>query len=174
MDMSCVELRGFEPLTSCMPYRSSPSPDGAERCLVCHCAAKTLARCGLMSPGACRHWLPSWLPANSLATLTVPWPNNRPARQTARGASSRTPADDRTGEDPPLDDVRIPCAAQPDPAPGAHTRRSPGSRLRSPSLRQWRQIARMSIGRPPMAHSADHPSNQRQTAHPTSGRSPII
>ena len=67
-----VELRGFEPLTSCMPYRPVPSLDGA-RCLpACRLPAMTVAVCGLMSPGAWRRWLPTWLPANPLARLTLP------------------------------------------------------------------------------------------------------
>jgi hypothetical protein len=115
--MNWVELRGFEPLTSCMPYRPGPSPDRARSRPACRLAAKTFARCGLMSPGACRHWLPTWLPVNSLAMLTTLWFEQKAGQQTARTASSRTLADDRTGEDPPSDGrAGFPGAAQPDPA----------------------------------------------------------
>jgi len=49
----CVELRGFEPMTSCMPYRPGPSPDEARRRSAGRSPAKVLARCGLTWPGAC-------------------------------------------------------------------------------------------------------------------------
>jgi hypothetical protein len=65
-----VELRGFEPLTFCMPYRAGPSPDGAGRRHTSRSPAVILARCGLTLPGACRRWLPTWLPVNSSAALT--------------------------------------------------------------------------------------------------------
>jgi hypothetical protein len=75
-----VELRGFEPLTFCMPYRAEPSPGGARRRHASRLPAVTLARCGLTWPGACRRWLPTWLPENSLAALTTGRPNKLPAR----------------------------------------------------------------------------------------------
>jgi hypothetical protein len=62
-----VELRGFEPLTFCMPYRPGLSPDGAERRPACRLPAATEAGCGLARPGAWRRWLPTWLPVNPLA-----------------------------------------------------------------------------------------------------------
>jgi hypothetical protein len=72
MPLSCenVELRGFEPLTFCMPYRPEPSLDGAGRRRASRLPAVILARCGLRLPGACRRWLPTWLPGKSLAALT--------------------------------------------------------------------------------------------------------
>ena len=86
-----VELREFETLTSCMPCRPDPSPDGARRRPACRSPAKTLARCGLVSPGSCRRWLPSWLPANSLAALTSHNSNKKPTRQAARAAPFADP-----------------------------------------------------------------------------------
>ena len=74
-----VELRGFEPLTFCMPYRPEPLLDGARRRHASRPPAVILARCGLTLPGACRCWLPTWLPGNSSATLTP----GRPDRQAA-------------------------------------------------------------------------------------------
>jgi hypothetical protein len=66
-----VELRGFEPLTSCMPYRPRPSLSVAWHRLASRLAAAIMARRGLTSPGSCRHWLPTWLPAKSLAPLML-------------------------------------------------------------------------------------------------------
>jgi hypothetical protein len=64
-----VELRGFKPLTFCMPYRAGPSPDRAGRRLTWRLPAATVAGRSLLSAGAWRHWLPTWLPARSLAGL---------------------------------------------------------------------------------------------------------
>ncbi len=110
MQLSCgnVELRGFEPLTSCMPYRPGPTPDRARSRPACRLAAKTLARCGLTSPGTCRHWLPSWLPVNSLAALTAQWPGQKADPVDSPRRVIADPADDHTGEDPPSDEMRDP------------------------------------------------------------------
>ena len=64
-----VELRGFEPLTFCMPYRPGPSLNEARRRPACRSPAWILAGYGLVSPGVWRCWLPTWLPGNSLAPL---------------------------------------------------------------------------------------------------------
>ena len=61
--------KGFEPLTLCMPYRPPLSLDEAGRRPAWRLPAVMLARCGLTLPGACRRWLPTWLPGNSLAPL---------------------------------------------------------------------------------------------------------
>jgi hypothetical protein len=79
-----VELRGFEPLTFCMPYRGDSSPDRAGRRPAWRLPAVTMAGCGLMLPGACRCWLPTWLPGNSLA-------RQRPAGRTGLPARRRPP-----------------------------------------------------------------------------------
>ena len=81
MPLSCgnVELRGFEPLTSCMPYRPRPTLSVAWHRLASRSAAAIVARRGPTSPGPCRRWLPTWLPANSLAVLTIQWPEQNPA-----------------------------------------------------------------------------------------------
>jgi hypothetical protein len=46
MSMNWVELRRFELLTSCMPYRSHPSLDRARHRPICRLPATTLAGCG--------------------------------------------------------------------------------------------------------------------------------
>src|SRR5262249_40677616 len=48
------ELRGFEPLTSCMPYKPGPSPGGARRGPVCRSPAVTVAGCGLAAAARAR------------------------------------------------------------------------------------------------------------------------
>ena len=70
-----VELRGFEPLTFCMPYGARPSPDGAGRRPARQLPAMTVAGRSLLSAGAWRHWLPTWLPEKSLASLMFEWPH---------------------------------------------------------------------------------------------------
>jgi hypothetical protein len=72
---------------SCMPDRPGRRLDRVWRRLVCRLPAMTVAGCGLASPGACRRWLPTWLPANSLAALTSHASNKKPTRQAARAAS---------------------------------------------------------------------------------------
>src|SRR5580658_2530676 len=62
-----VELRGFEPLTSCMPYRPHQRPDVAWYRPAGRSPAATMAQCGLTSRGDWRRWLPTWLPASSVA-----------------------------------------------------------------------------------------------------------
>jgi len=82
-----VELRGFEPLTFCMPYRPRLSPDVAGRRHASRSPAVIPAQCGLTLPGACRRWLPTWLPGNSSATLTPGRPDRPPARRRPRNRS---------------------------------------------------------------------------------------
>ena len=107
-----VELRGFEPLTSCMPYRPGQSPDEARRRPACRLPAMTVAGCGLVSPSAWRRWLPTWLPANPLARLTSRESDTRPIRQPhrpvpdaardpypAHGTERGAPGDQRTRPD---------------------------------------------------------------------------
>jgi hypothetical protein len=81
----CVELRGFEPLTFCMPYSAGLSPGGAWRRHASRLPAVILARCGLTLPGACRRWLPTWLPGKSLAALTSGRPNRLPTAHPSLG-----------------------------------------------------------------------------------------
>jgi hypothetical protein len=80
-----VELRGFEPLTSCMPYRPGPSPDKARHRLAWPLPAVTVAERGPAWLGTWRRWLPTWLPVSSLAALMF---------------------DDRTASPPPI--TRVP------------------------------------------------------------------
>ena len=89
MPLSCgnVELRGFESLTSCMPYRPRPSLSVGWHRLASRLAAAIVARRGLTSPGSCRRWLPTWLPANSLAPLMFE------ARIATPGANARRPGE---------------------------------------------------------------------------------
>ena len=66
-----MELRGFEPLTSCMPYRPGPSPGGAGRGPAWALPATIVAGRSPVRPDAWRRWLPTWLPGfNPLAALT--------------------------------------------------------------------------------------------------------
>ena len=113
MPLTCenVELRGFEPLTSCMPCRPGPSPDGARCRPACRLPAMTVARCGLTPPDARRRWLPTWLPANPLATLITGGSNRLPT------AHPRLAADDRqeTGG-PDLGETRSSASYIPDRA----------------------------------------------------------
>jgi hypothetical protein len=94
---NAVDLRGFEPLTFCMPYRPRPSPSVARHRPVCQSPAAFVARCGLTSPCACRYWLPTWLPANSLAPLmfegrTAPRTTSRRTTRRRTGTAARPPA----------------------------------------------------------------------------------
>jgi hypothetical protein len=73
-----VELRRFELLTSCMPYKPEGSLGVARHRLGCRSPAATLAGRGLVSPGAWRCWLPTWLPGNSLAALMFDGSNRSP------------------------------------------------------------------------------------------------
>ena len=57
-----VELRGLEPLASCMPYKLQLSLGVAGRGPVWRSPAASVAVCGLASPGAAPRWLPTWLP----------------------------------------------------------------------------------------------------------------
>src|SRR6266704_1178863 len=70
MRMTWVELWEFEPQTSCMPCTLRLSPHVAGRGPVWSSPAASVAACGLASPGVAPRWLPTWLPANSLAPLT--------------------------------------------------------------------------------------------------------
>src|ERR1700689_1815032 len=71
MSLSCkyVELRGFEPLTSCMPYGPGQAPDVAWCRPAWRSAARIMAGRGPASPGDWRRWLPTWLPAGPLTKL---------------------------------------------------------------------------------------------------------
>jgi hypothetical protein len=73
-----VELRRFELLTSCMPYKPERSLRVARHRLGCRSPAATLAGRGLVSPGAWRCWLPTWLPENLLAALMFDGSNRSP------------------------------------------------------------------------------------------------
>jgi hypothetical protein len=111
---NAVELRGFEPLTFCMPYRPRLSLDAAWRRHASRSPAPILAPCGLTLPGACRRWLPTWLPGNSLAALTS-------------GRRNRAAGRPETGGD----DLPRHLRGAPGPAPAGST--SPGTpRTRHP------------------------------------------
>jgi hypothetical protein len=60
--------------TAWMPCRLEPSLSVARRRPARRSPAATLAGCGLVSPGAWRPWLPTWLPGNSLAALIFDGP----------------------------------------------------------------------------------------------------
>ncbi|SRR6266542_1607053 len=64
-----VELWGFEPQTSCMPYTLRPSPGVAGRGPMWCSPAASVAGRGLAWLGVCPRWLLTWLPGNSLAPL---------------------------------------------------------------------------------------------------------
>jgi hypothetical protein len=82
-----VELRGFEPLTSCMPYRPGPSPDVAWCRPACRLPVRTVGGRGLASPRDCRCWLPTWLPQDPLANQSSMYSN-----KLARGSRRLTGA----------------------------------------------------------------------------------
>jgi hypothetical protein len=93
---NAVELRGFEPLTFCMPYRPGLSLDVAGRRPAWRLPAITMAGCGLTLPGACRRWLPTWLPGNSSAAPTSGRPNRAAGAPEAGGDDLPRPSPRRT------------------------------------------------------------------------------
>ena len=64
-----MELWGFEPQTSCMPYTFRPLPDSAGQGPAWCSPAATLAVRRPAWPDTGRRWLPTWLPRISLASL---------------------------------------------------------------------------------------------------------
>ena len=103
-----VQLRGFEPLTFCMPYRPGPSPDRARRRPVWRLPAATAAGRRLLSAGAWRRWLPTWLPAKSLAGLIL-----ERVRDDSRARG------DSAASGPPCHGLRGPFSPLADPLPAA-------------------------------------------------------
>ena len=119
MPFNCgnVELRGFEPLTSCMPYRPRPTLSVAWHRLAgrlsCGDRGSTWPDVARLLPTLA----PNLAPSKLTSSANDPIARTKPGHQTARAASSRTLADDRTGEDPPSDGrAGFPGAARPDPA----------------------------------------------------------
>jgi hypothetical protein len=133
-----VELRGLEPLASCMPCTLSPSPHAAGRRPAWSSPAASVAGRGLASPGVAPRWLPTWLPelvsaANLRDPATPPcgadphrrdsdsWPGRRPcgyrcgcrASQT-RMRSTWIAAASGSARGPPASEVRMssPSAAR--------------------------------------------------------------
>ena len=58
----CVELRGLEPLTPCLQSKVQPSLNVAWHRRKRRSPVVIPAGFGWVSPGAWRHWLPTWLP----------------------------------------------------------------------------------------------------------------
>ena len=84
-----VELRGFEPLTPSMRRRPGRWPGVARHRAPRDLPAKTVAGRSLVSLHACRGWLPTWLPANSLAALTWAAPAGTESAVVRGSAASR-------------------------------------------------------------------------------------
>ena len=171
--MTWVELWGFEPQTSCMPYKLRPSPHVA----VCRPAwsspAASVAVRGLASPGVAPRWLPTWLPELLSAA------NVRRSRHPAMPEQPPSLSPDRAGSG------RGPDGMRPTRIPAASTRtrrpRGPEVRLSSPSAKQitvasiepqWPPWASNIPARLPWAVMTGSSESRTCSAHPANWRPP--
>src|ERR1022692_2428722 len=111
-----VELRRLELRTSCMPYTLRRSLGVAGRGSAWRSPAASVAGRGLASPDAGPRWLPTWLPANSLAPLMFDNPAvpAMPSRPPSPGLGT---ADDCSSQSR-ADSARLPSCH--DPRPGSN------------------------------------------------------
>ena len=117
MPFNCknVELRGFEPLTSCMPYKPEPWLDVAEAAL----PAASIAACRWTWPDIAARLLPVLLPHR---VSQAPRRRQAPPRKTEPKPRSHCPSGlaGRHGRHTPRRHPGAPNAVLPDPGPGAH------------------------------------------------------
>src|ERR1700760_1709402 len=71
--LTCVELRGFEPLTPSMPWSFVLLAGVADYGLTRGSEELSNAQRGSVLLHVGRRWLPTWLPKYSLATLIFEW-----------------------------------------------------------------------------------------------------